>query len=76
VRVNRFGPSRGELKLRLAISCAGLCLMLAALVLRGVPTGPAFVEVVGIAGAFFGGTAVWSLYRLYRGDRSSNSDQA
>ena len=74
--MNRFGPSRGELKFRLAASCVGLCLMMAALFLRGVPTGPAFVEVVGIAGAFFGGTAVWSLYRLYRSGGKSDGDQS
>jgi hypothetical protein len=74
--MNRFGPSRGELKFRLAVSCAGLCLMAAALFLRGVPTGPAFVEVVGIAGAFFGGTAVWSLWRLYTKRGKADSDQA
>jgi len=56
--VSRFGPSRGELKFRLAFSVAGLTLVLVALFYRGVPTGPAFVEVVGMAGLFFGGTAI------------------
>lgn len=64
--VNRFGPTRRELKFRLFVSLGGLALMVSALVLRGVPTGPAFVEVVGIAGLFFGGTAVWSIRQLLR----------
>ena len=74
--MNRFGPSRGELKFRLVVSGMGLCLMATALFLRGVPTGPAFVEVVGIAGAFFGGTAVWTLCRLYPRGRVADRDQA
>lgn len=74
--MNRFGPSRGELKFRLVVSCAGLCLMMAALFLRGIPTGPAFVEVVGIAGLFFGGTAVWTLCRLYPKGRKADGDQS
>lgn len=64
----RFGPSRGELRFRLIFSLAGLALMVAALVWRGVPTGPAFVEVVGIAGLFFGGTAIWTVRQLLRRD--------
>jgi xanthosine utilization system XapX-like protein len=65
----KYGPTRGELKFRLAFSLAGLGLMIFALVYRGVPTGPAFVEVVGIAGLFFGGTAIWSGWRLMKSDR-------
>lgn len=62
----RFGPTRGELRFRLAVSLAGLALMAVALSRRGVPTGPALVEVVGIAGLFFGGTAVWTAWQLVR----------
>jgi xanthosine utilization system XapX-like protein len=65
----KYGPSRGELKFRLAASLGGLALMVVALVYRGVPTGPAFVEVVGIAGLFFGGTAIWSGWRLLKRGR-------
>jgi hypothetical protein len=63
---NRFGPTRGELKFRLAVSLAGVALMVFALFYRGVPEGPALVEVAGIAGLFFGGTAVWSAVRLWQ----------
>ena len=65
----KYGPSRGELKFRLAASLGGLALMVVALVYRGVPTGPAFGEVVGIAGLFFGGTAIWSGWRLLKRGR-------
>jgi xanthosine utilization system XapX-like protein len=61
---NRFGPSRGELKFRLAVSILGLALMGFALTHRGLPSGPAIVEVVGMAGLFFGGTAIWTIRRL------------
>ena len=60
------GPTRAELWFRLIFSLAGLGLMTVALVVRGVPNGPALVEVVGLAGVFFGGTAIWSGLRLWR----------
>jgi hypothetical protein len=41
------------LRFRLGVSLAGLMLMGVALAVRGVPSGPAFVEVVVIAGLFF-----------------------
>jgi hypothetical protein len=62
--MSRFGPTRGELRFRLWVSIAGLGLMAVALFSRGVPSGPAFVEVVGMAGLFFGGTAIWTLRQL------------
>lgn len=71
---DRFGPTRGELKFRLGVSVAGLALMVFALFYRGVPTGPAFVEVVGMAGLFFGGTAIWTVRRLLRAPRDKIGD--
>ncbi len=62
------GPSRAELVFRLWISVAGLSMLLSALAFRGFPAGPAMFEVVAIAGAFFGGTFLWALRRLRRGD--------
>ena len=59
--MSKFGPSRSEIKFRL---CASLALLAAALAFRGLPSGPAMFEVVGIAGAFFGGTLVWSVVKL------------
>jgi hypothetical protein len=65
-QVNKYGPTRGELKFRLAVSLAGFALMVFAVFYRGIPDGPALVEVVGLAGVFFGGTAVWSAVRLWQ----------
>jgi xanthosine utilization system XapX-like protein len=62
----KYGPTRGELKFRLIFSVAGLALTLVALFAHGVPSAPALVEVLGIAGIFFGGTAAWSARRLLR----------
>lgn len=62
--MSKFGPSRSEIKFRMYVSLIGLALLVAALVFRGLPTGPAMIEVVGIAGAFFGGTLVWSIIKL------------
>ncbi|NUB44884.1 hypothetical protein GEU84_010850 [Fertoebacter nigrum] len=64
--MSKFDPPRRELWLRLAISVAGLALLVTALALRGIPEGPAFVEVVGVAGAFFGGSAIWCGWKLWK----------
>ena len=62
--MSKFGPSRSEIRFRLYTSIAGLLLLLGAVAFRGLPKGPAMFEVVGIAGAFFGGTLVWSIVKL------------
>ncbi|MCR9126353.1 MAG: hypothetical protein NXH82_09500 [Rhodobacteraceae bacterium] len=67
---NRHAPSRSELKLRLLFSMGGLALLGAALVYRGIPAGPALFEVIGVAGLFFGGTAVWTLKKLIKREHS------
>jgi len=54
----KYGPTRGELWFRLAFSLAGFAFMLVALYIRGIPSGPAIVEVIGIAVTFFGETAI------------------
>ncbi|SHI71520.1 hypothetical protein SAMN04488012_102357 [Palleronia salina] len=60
------GPGVGELYVRLAISVAGLALLIGALLVRGVPSGPAFFEVIIVAGGFFGLSALWSLRGILR----------
>jgi hypothetical protein len=60
----RFGPTRKELLFRIVFSVAGLGLLATALAIHGLPRGPAIVEVVVLAGGFFGGTLVWSLLKL------------
>lgn len=65
--MSRFGPSRGEWWFRLGFSLIGLVLLGVALAVHGLPRGPALVEVVGVAGLFFGGTALWSAWRLWKG---------
>ncbi|MGR3495178.1 hypothetical protein [Citreimonas sp.] len=44
-----------------------------ALVVRGIPSGPALFEVMGIAGVFFGGTALWALRELRRAPRDDDA---
>jgi hypothetical protein len=61
----KFGPTRGELWFRLIVSVFGLALMIVAVTARGVQ-GIAWVEVVGLASVFFGGTAIWAAIRLFR----------
>lgn len=63
---NPYGPSKGELWFRLAIGIAGLCFMGFAVWFRGIPDGPALVEVIGLGGVFFGGSVVWSGLQLWQ----------
>jgi len=60
------GPTRNELWFRLAFSLGGLALLGITISVRGIANVAALVEVVGIAGAFFGGTALWSAIKLWR----------
>jgi hypothetical protein len=65
--MSRFGPTRGEVKLRLAISLAGLALLIGAYAFNGIG-GIASLEIAIIGTAFFGGSALWCLARLTRKD--------
>lgn len=62
----RFGPTRGELWFWLWISVAGYIMLGALLAVRGVPDGPAFVEVFGIGAVVFGYLGGRSVKRLIR----------
>ncbi|MFN3577663.1 MAG: hypothetical protein ACK4TJ_11880 [Tabrizicola sp.] len=62
----RFGPTRGELWFWLWVSLGGLALMGAALIVHGIPEGPAIAEVVGLAVAVFGYLGGRSVKRLIR----------
>lgn len=62
----RFGPTRGELKLRLAISIGGMTLLIGAYAINGIG-GIASLEIGLIGTAFFGGSALWCLHRLWHG---------
>lgn len=66
----KYGPSRGELLFRLALSVVGLSGVAAALIYRGLPSGPGGWEAIGISTVFFGGTTAWSLWKLIRRDHS------
>ncbi|GAA5079988.1 hypothetical protein N0B44_24815 [Roseibacterium beibuensis] len=66
--MSRFGPSRGELKLRLAISLGGIALLAAAYGMNGI-SGIASLEIGLIAAAFFGASAISSLIKLRRSDK-------
>ena len=63
---DKYGPTRGELWFRLLAGIVGFVLLIAAVTARGVPSGPALVEVVGLGGLFFGGTVLWSAWKLWK----------
>ncbi len=61
---NKYGPGRKEIIFRLIFSLAGLVALVSAFVISGLPKGPAMVEIGLIGGGFFGGTAIWSMWKL------------
>ncbi|MCF8511388.1 MAG: hypothetical protein K9G43_08085 [Rhodobacteraceae bacterium] len=64
----QFGPSRGELIFRAVVSVFGLAFVASAVWYRGVPEGPALIEVIGVSVALFGGTLGLSVWRLIKRD--------
>jgi hypothetical protein len=64
--MNDFGPSRGELWFRIVVGILGLCLVAFMVFAKGLPEGPALVEVVGLGVAFFGGTLFFAVRRLLK----------
>jgi len=62
--MSRFGPTRRELRFRLGWSVLGI-VVLAGLWVAGVlPEGPGRIEILALAGLFFGGSAIWSAWKL------------
>jgi xanthosine utilization system XapX-like protein len=62
----KYAPTRGELKMWLVLSIIGYCAVIAALVKHGIPSGPAFFEVVALPGLFLGYLFLRSVKRLIR----------
>jgi len=66
----RHGPTRSELRFRLAFSTVGLALLAGALAYRGLPTGAGGWEAVGLGVVFFLGTFIWTARKLLRKEYS------
>lgn len=64
--MSKYGPSRGELKFRLAVGLFICGLLVAAAIVKGVPTGLVGVELYVVCGSFGLGTVAWSLWKLTR----------
>jgi hypothetical protein len=62
----RYGPSRGELKVWLAIALAGSAIVLAVVISQGMPSGPALIEIVVLPAVLFGYLGGRSVKRLIR----------
>lgn len=62
--MDKYGPSRGELKFRLCMGLFICGLLLAALLEKGVPTGLVGIELFVFTGAFGLGSVIWSLWKL------------
>lgn len=66
--MSKYGPTRSDLRFRLAFSAVGLALTTVALLRHGVPTTAGGWEAIAIAALFFGGTLIWTLRKLARKD--------
>lgn len=62
----KYAATRGELQFWLVISLIGLGMMIAVLVKRGIPPGPALFEVVALPSVFLGYLFIRSIKRLIR----------
>ncbi|MEM9582224.1 MAG: hypothetical protein AAGA08_03845 [Pseudomonadota bacterium] len=64
--MSKFGPSRSELKLRVAMSAVILSLLASVLLIKGLPKGLVGIELFIFGGGFalfLGGTSLWKLMR-------------
>jgi hypothetical protein len=66
--MTKYGPTRGEHKLRLAICAFGLALTVFAVSFHGI-TGLVWFEIVILSTLFFGGAGFLSIRALWKGDR-------
>ena len=64
--MSRHGPSKGEHRFRLVASLLALALFGAAAWTRGIAINIVTVELAAITLAFFGGSAAWSAWHLWR----------
>ncbi|MEM7470628.1 MAG: hypothetical protein AAF340_04690 [Pseudomonadota bacterium] len=64
--MSKYGPSRGELKMRVGIGVFICGLLVVAAFVRGVPTDLVGVELFVFCGGFGLGTTLWSLWKLRR----------
>lgn len=71
--MRRYGPTRGEHRFRLIASIAALLLFAAAAWLRGITVNIVTVELAVITLAFFGGSALWSGWHLWKDRQASRS---
>lgn len=62
--MNQFGPTRGEMKFRLAVSLLGLAIFAVAVLLRGLPIEPENLRLAGLVAAFLVASAGLSGIRL------------
>ena len=61
-----YGPDRKEYRFRLIVSLLGLASIAGAVVVRGVST-LASLEIIVFGCLFFGGSAIWSGWKLFKG---------
>ena len=65
--MRQYGPTPGEHRFRLIASLAALILFAVAVWVRGVAINIVTVELAVITVAFFGGSALWSGWHLWKG---------
>ncbi|MFY9210154.1 MAG: hypothetical protein WAO69_03415 [Aestuariivita sp.] len=68
--MTKYAPTKGDLQFHLGFSLVGLALMCAGVFYRGLPSRPAMFEVIGVSTLFLGGTAIWTMRKLKKGEYS------
>ena len=66
--MNKFGPSRGELRIRLVAGLLGVALTLGAALYLRATSSAHLGELLIVGLGFFGGTALWAGWKLQRKD--------
>lgn len=67
--MKKYGPSRSELRFRLLVGLLGVALTIGAAFYITATSGAHLGELLVFGLGFFGGTALWSGWTLYKRDR-------
>ncbi|MEM6577424.1 MAG: hypothetical protein AAF678_02950 [Pseudomonadota bacterium] len=73
--MNKYGPSRGELRFRLIVGLLGVTLTLGAAVYIKSTSGAHLGELLVVGLGFFGGTAVHAGWTLHKADHPPPDQQ-
>ncbi len=70
--MGKYDPPRKELWFRLFVGVGIIAFIAAAILYRGVPSGPAAYETVGMAILVGGGTIAWCVWKLVKSGKDDD----